>query len=157
MARKREKFNHEREFVVFKPFTLNNKNLARGEPFDKTQVNTRRLRQLFDQFYVNYPDSSRKVQLDSRQESRENRQENRSDGGPPRSAAFLEEDIVRFAREQEQERKENEDGKGSKEASQSKSDASNEESPQEEQEEVEKKTEVGVKRVARTVINRPSP
>lgn len=48
----REEFDREREFVVLKPLTLFGKNLTRGQPFDKTQVTTRRLRQLFDQYMV---------------------------------------------------------------------------------------------------------
>lgn len=44
----RNKFDRERDFVVRKALTLGGVKHAPGEPFDKSLVTTRRLRQLFD-------------------------------------------------------------------------------------------------------------
>lgn len=54
MANKpREKFDWKREFTVNKPFKFSGQTLAPGVPFDKTTASTRRLRQLYDNLYIN--------------------------------------------------------------------------------------------------------
>ena|ERR1043166_3409528 len=131
MARKRGKFNHEREFVVFKPFLLNGRNYARGEPFDKASVDLRRLRQLFDVHYITF------------QESEEPRPQN---NGAPRSAVFLEEDIAEYAKHLREER-ERKNGEETRKEGQAQRQGQVEE-------QIKEKAEVGpTRRVARTVIN----
>lgn len=44
----REPFNPERSFVLTRPLTINGKAFALHEPFDKTLVTARRLRQMYD-------------------------------------------------------------------------------------------------------------
>lgn len=48
----REAFDRDRFFVTVKPVTLNGRKFGPGQPFDKTLVTTRRLRQLYDTRYL---------------------------------------------------------------------------------------------------------
>lgn len=57
----REEFDRGRDFVVARAFTCNNKELVPGVPFDKTQVPTRRLRQLFDLRMISMAGGQEKV------------------------------------------------------------------------------------------------
>lgn len=50
----RTQFDPAGDFQVRKPFTIGERRFLLGEPFDKTQVTTRKLRQLFDHRTVVY-------------------------------------------------------------------------------------------------------
>ena len=50
----REDFDREREFVVTRPHTVNGKHRAVGSEVDKAQYTVRRLRQLYDQRWVDF-------------------------------------------------------------------------------------------------------
>jgi hypothetical protein len=52
IMRLREPFSRDRSFIVVKPMKLNGSSLPISSPFDKTAVNTRKLRQLYDQRYI---------------------------------------------------------------------------------------------------------
>lgn len=53
--RRLEEFDPSRNFVsARKDLTLNGKKLERDDPFDKTQVTTRRLKQLYEQGWITY-------------------------------------------------------------------------------------------------------
>lgn len=54
MAMAREQFDRDREFVVARKFIVNGKELPPGCEFDTVLVNTRRLRQLYEQGYLRY-------------------------------------------------------------------------------------------------------
>lgn len=48
----RPPFDPSREFTVTRPLPVNGVALGSGSPFDKTQVTTRRLRQLYEQRWI---------------------------------------------------------------------------------------------------------
>ncbi|WEX10284.1 hypothetical protein [Chelativorans sp. AA-79] len=52
----RHAFDRDRDFIVRRQLTIGGKTFAPGEPFDKTLVPTRRLRQLFDSHRIIYTD-----------------------------------------------------------------------------------------------------
>lgn len=54
MFHKPEKFNPAREFVANGQMTYGGKQLVSGDPFDKSKVNVRRLRLLYEQRRVRY-------------------------------------------------------------------------------------------------------
>lgn len=52
----RSTFNPDREFIVRRPLTLGDRALVPGDVFPKTEVALRRLRQLYDQRVIRYPE-----------------------------------------------------------------------------------------------------
>lgn len=62
----RTTFNPERDFVVRRPLTVAGQLLARGDPFPKTAVPLRRLRQLYDQRVIHYPGETPGARIDKR-------------------------------------------------------------------------------------------
>ncbi len=48
-----DRFDRSNDFVVLRPVTVHGVALTPGDPFDKTTVTTRTLRQLFDQRKIN--------------------------------------------------------------------------------------------------------
>lgn len=62
----RTTFNPERDFVVRRPLTVAGRLLARGDPFPKTAIPLRRLRQLYDQRVIHYPGETPGARIDKR-------------------------------------------------------------------------------------------
>lgn len=54
----RPQFDAACEFVVNKPMKVQGAPLQIGDPFDKTSVNLRRLRQLYDSRWIKYAEAS---------------------------------------------------------------------------------------------------
>lgn len=52
---RREVFDRDRNFVTTRPLPVSGRSFGPNEPFDKTLVTTRRLRQLYDQRAIAYP------------------------------------------------------------------------------------------------------
>lgn len=53
----RHAFDRDRDFIARRLLTIGGKTFAPGDPFDKTLVPTRRLRQLFDSHRIIYKDA----------------------------------------------------------------------------------------------------
>lgn len=48
----REPFDRDQDFLVVKPFRFDGKPFEPGDPFDKFLATTRKLRQLYEKFYI---------------------------------------------------------------------------------------------------------
>lgn len=50
----REPFDRDRNFVMSRPLPVAGQSFGPGDPFDKTLVNTRRLRQMYEQRLIQF-------------------------------------------------------------------------------------------------------
>jgi len=112
----RDEFDRGRDFVAFKPLVLGGKIIPRGQPFDKTKVTARRLRQLFDQYMIDFAQEEPQPILDtvvedteileskddeSRQEPKEEPQGESVEDIPPAKVERVRTKVTRVARRSE--------------------------------------------------------